>query len=209
MANLLGIGAREEGDEKMTLTDSQTVLGDRFTNALVYATHLHAEQRRKVSGVPYIAHLLSVTALVLEDGGTEDEAIAALLHDAIEDQGGAPIREAIRKQFGDEVVSIVDGCTEWDTPPKPPWKERKRRYLERLQQSTPSVQRVSLADKLHNARSLILDWRQVGDRIWDSFSQGRDETLWFYRELAQVYKEIHMSGLMLEFAQAVDELEQL
>lgn len=209
MENLLGVGEREKGEGKVTIADGQTVLGDRFANALVYATQLHSEQRRKVSGVPYIAHLLSVTALVLEDGGTEDEAIAALLHDAIEDQGGAPIREAIRKQFGDAVVSIVDGCTEWDTPPKPPWKERKLRYLERLQQSPLSVQRVSLADKLHNVRSLLLDWRQLGDRVWDSFSQGRDETIWFYRELTQVYNDIHTSGLMLEFAQTVDELEQL
>lgn len=109
----------------------------------MYATRLHAHQTRKIGGIPYIAHLLSVAALVLEAGGDEDEAIAALLHDAVEDQGGIPTRNEIRQRFGDRVVAIVDGCTEFDTLPKPPWQERKTRYLENLRHASPAVRRVS------------------------------------------------------------------
>ena len=184
---------------------NQTILGRRFSEALVYAAELHQDQRRKVSGVPYVAHLLSVAALVLEQGGNEDEAIAGLLHDAIEDQGGMPTREAIRARFGDQVVEIVDGCTEWDSLPKPPWKERKLNYLSRLQTASDAVRRVSLADKLHNLRSLLLDRQQIGEQVWESFGSGRSEMLWFYRELVTVYAT---NWLGAEFARAVAELEQ-
>ena len=124
---------------------------ERFCEALEYAVRLHAAQRRKGSDTPYIAHLLSVTAIVLEHGASEDEAIAALLHDAVEDQGGAPVREEIRRRFGPAVATIVDGCTDCDTTPKPPWRERKEAFLARLPSAGRSVHLVTAADKLHNA----------------------------------------------------------
>lgn len=183
-----------------------TILTEKFTETLVYATQLHSHQRRKIRKIPYIAHLLSVAALVLEAGGTEAEAIAALLHDSIEDQGGKPIREEIRQRFGDTVVGIIDGCTEWDTPPKPPWLERKHRYLANLRHASPSVRLVSLADKLHNARSLLADWRELGDVIWDEFSIGKEKTLWFYQSLLQVYRETGSDWMTVELEQVVSQL---
>ena len=157
----------------MNLKDTETPkLTNRFEDALVYATRLHTRQIRKGSGVPYVSHLLSVAALVLEDGGDEDEAIAALLPDALEDQGGKTTRAEIYRLFGERVGSIVDGCTESDTLPKPPWRDRKQRYLEQLRQGTPSIRRVALADKLHNARSLLFDYRQQGVAIWSVFGMG-------------------------------------
>ncbi|MCU0527760.1 MAG: HD domain-containing protein [Elainella sp. Prado103] len=184
---------------------SNTILSQQFSEALVYTAELHREQRRKISGVPYLTHLLSVAALVLEDGGDEDEAIAGLLHDAIEDQGGIPTREVIRQKFGDRVVEIIAGCTEWDCPPKPPWKERKLKYLAQLRTASESVRRVSLADKLHNLRSLLMDRQKIGERVWESFGAGRSEMLWFYHELVKLYGS---DGLGAAFAQAVAELEQ-
>src|SRR6266705_4170467 len=133
------------------------VLTARFEEALIFATRLHASQSRKGSAIPYIAHLLAVTALVLENGGNEDEAIAALLHDAIEDQGGAATREIIRHRFGDTVVTIVDGCTDAEVIPKPPWRPRKEAYIAQLRDASASVRLVSAADKLHNARTVLAD----------------------------------------------------
>lgn len=183
-------------------------LTSKFEQALVYATRLHANQTRKISGVPYIAHLLSVAALVLEAGGTEEEVIAALLHDSIEDQGGKATREEIRQSFGDKVVAIINGCTEWDTPPKPPWQERKNRYLENLRHASTSVRRVSLADKLHNARSLLADWRQYGDSIWTYFKASREGTLWFYQSLVQVYRQTGSDWMTEELERVVGQLHQ-
>jgi len=184
-------------------------LTERFEQALVYATRLHAQQIRKVTGVPYISHLLSVTALVLEDGGDEDEAIAALLHDAVEDQGGATTRAELLKLFGERVVAIVDGCTESDTLPKPPWRDRKQQYLEQLRQGTPSIRRVALADKLHNARSLLFDYRQQGEAIWSVFGAGKEGIFWFYHSLLELYRQIHASPMAEELTRVITELEQL
>jgi len=184
-------------------------LTERFEQALVYATRLHAAQIRKATGVPYITHLLSVTALVLEDGGNEDEAIAALLHDAVEDQGGKATRAEIYRLFGEQVVAIVDGCTEFDSLPKPPWRERKQRYLEQLHQGSSSVRRVALADKLHNARSLLSDYRQQGDEIWSMFGAGKEGMLWFYHSLLWVYRSTGSNPLVEELARVIGELEQL
>jgi (p)ppGpp synthase/HD superfamily hydrolase len=184
-------------------------LTERFEQALVYATRLHATQIRKATGVPYITHLLSVTALVLEDGGDEDEAIAALLHDAVEDQGGKATRAEIYRLFGEQVVAIVDGCTEFDSLPKPPWRDRKQRYLEQLRQGSSSVRRVALADKLHNARSLLSDYRQQGDEIWSMFGAGKEGMLWFYHSLLWVYRSTGSNPLVEELARVIGELEQL
>ena len=185
-----------------------TKLTERFEAALIYATRLHANQTRKLGGVPYIAHLLSVAALVLEAGGNEHEAIAALLHDAVEDQGGKATREEIRQQFGEQVVEIVDGCTETDITPKAPWLERKTRYLEHLRYASPSVRRVSLADKLHNARSLLAEWQQQGDVIWTQFNGSKEDTLWFYKSLVQVFRETGSDWMTEELARVVSELFQ-
>lgn len=182
-------------------------LSTRFEVALVYATRLHANQVRKGSGVPYISHLLSVAALVLEDGGNEDEAIAALLHDAIEDQGGAKTREEIRQRFGEKVISIVDGCTESETLPKAPWKERKLNYLEKIRLAGLEVQRISLADKLHNARSILADEDREGKEVWHKFTGGKKGTLWFYRSLLEVYQQKSFSFLTQELARVISRLE--
>ncbi|WP_017303008.1 HD domain-containing protein [Spirulina subsalsa] len=183
-------------------------LSERFEQALVYATRLHQNQRRKVGKVPYIAHLMAVSALVLEAGGSEEEAIAALLHDAIEDQGGEPTRQDILKRFGPTVAAIVEGCTEFQNLPKPPWQARKIQYLKQIQAGSPSVQLVSLADKLHNGRSLLWSLRQQGSSIWSHFAGGRELSLWFYQSLLTVYTHHKETVLWRELAQVVAELEQ-
>src|SRR5579875_3489025 len=178
-------------------SETKSVLGDRFKAAYVYALNLHAGQKRKGTEVPYFSHLLAVADLVREDGGSEDEVIAALLHDAIEDQGGEPTRQVIRRRFGDRVVEIVNGCTDTDETPKPPWRERKQRYLERLRSADPSVLRVCAADKLHNARSILADLRRASHRagssttktVWERFKGGREGTLWYYRQLVSIFRE--------------------
>lgn len=182
-------------------------LSTRFEQALVYATQLHATQIRKGGDIPYVSHLLSVAALVLEDGGDEDEAIAGLLHDAVEDGGSAEIREAILVKFGERVVSIVDGCTESCTIPKPPWRDRKLRYIEQMRHASPSVLRVSMADKLHNARSILADRDREGDAIWDKFKGGKAGTLWFYRSLLEIYQQGGSNFLVSEIERIVDRLE--
>lgn len=184
------------------MTPPTTQLSDRFAEALTYAFQLHRHQVRKINGTPYIGHLLSVTALVLAAGGDEDEAIAALLHDALEDQGGIAIRAEIQQRFGDKVVAIVDGCSEVYTQPKPPWLERKQGYLDQLRHAPLSVLRVSLADKLDNARSLVTDLAIYGEQMWQAFKGGREQTLWFYQELIMIYRQ-RLPGLQLT------ELEQL
>ena len=184
------------------------LLTARFGDAVALARKLHERQRRKGTRVPYLSHLLAVSALVLEDGGDEDEAIAAVLHDAVEDQGGPPTRELIRKWFGDRVAGIVDECTDSDEDPKPPWHERKQRYIDHLAgKGSPSAIRVSCADKLHNARSLLQDYRRIGDGLWTRFNASREETLRYYGQLVQVFTA-KRAGLADELARVVRELEQ-
>lgn len=178
------------------------ILTQRFHDALGYAMELHATQVRKGTTIPYLAHLLAVASLVIEHGSTEDEAIAALLHDAIEDQGGVPTREEIRRRFGDTVVAIVDGCTDAEVFPKPPWRQRKAAYIAHLQHAPPAVQLVSIADKLHNARAILADYRTLGDALWTRFNGGRDGTLWYYRTLLQVFREVGTAPVAL-----IDELD--
>ena len=173
------------------------ILTQRFHDALGYAMELHATQVRKGTTIPYLAHLLAVASLVIEHGSTEDEAIAALLHDAIEDQGGAPTREAIRRRFGDTVVTIVDGCTDAEVVPKPPWQQRKEAYIAHLQHAPPAVHLVSIADKLHNARAILTDYRTLGDTLWARFNGGREGTLWYYQALLQVFREVGTAPVAL------------
>jgi (p)ppGpp synthase/HD superfamily hydrolase len=168
-------------------------LTGRFGQALEYAFELHQRQRRKGSQTPYIAHPLGVCALVLEDGGDEDEAIAALLHDAAEDQGGLKTLEEIRRRFGEHVAAIVDGCTDTYETPKPAWRLRKETYLEHLRTASSAVLRVSLADKLHNARAILTDLYCQGEDLWGRFNGGKAGSLWYYRSLAQIFKELKRS----------------
>lgn len=181
-------------------------LGQRFQAALMDAFRLHRGQIRKQSGVPYVAHLLAVCALVLEDGGDEDEAIAALLHDAVEDQGGAPTLRHIQELYGDRAAAIVEGCTDTDQSPKPPWRARKEAFIARLRDADPSVLRVVAADKLHNARSVLADRAVVGDAVWDVFSAGRDEQLWYYGSIVKILQERFPGRLTDELASVVAQL---
>jgi (p)ppGpp synthase/HD superfamily hydrolase len=188
--------------------NAPATLTHRFETALVYAAQLHAQQRRKVTNTPYIAHLLGVAALVLEAGGNEDEAIAALLHDAVEDQGGAMTRAEILQQFGATVVAIVDGCTEPEPKPEQSWREHKLQYLEQLRSAKPAVQRVALADKLHNARSLLVNFRLEGDRIWNQFRGGKEGVLWLVEMQLDLFQQVSDSWMVTELAQVVRALKQ-
>jgi (p)ppGpp synthase/HD superfamily hydrolase len=151
-----------------------------FESALKYASRLHAKQARKGSNAPYISHLLAVAAIALEHGATEKEAIAALLHDAVEDQGGQATLDEIRRRYGKRVARIVDAVSDTDQSPKPPWRERKEAYVERIRSEPYSVRLVVAADKLHNLRDLLSSYRVQGDDLWTHFKGGRDGTLWHY-----------------------------
>ena len=188
------------------MPDSMT---SRFERALVFAAQLHRNQRRRGSNVPYVSHLLAVAAIVIEHGGDEDEAIAALLHDAIEDQGGVRTREEILNRFGERVTAIVEGCTDSDTTPKPPWEGRKRAFIERLGEAPASVRLVSAADKLHNARSILHDYRNLGEELWQRFQGGKDGTLWYYRSVADTLIQSGRTSLVDELERVVSEIEQL
>ena len=184
-------------------------LGPRFADALRLAHELHAGQMRKASNVPYISHLLAVTATVLEFGGTEDTAIAALLHDAVEDCGGQATLELIRNQFGDRVASLVLDCSDTTESPKPPWSERKTRYLEHLPKADPAALLISAADKLHNLQSLVREERRHGVKLWGFFRAGRDGTLWYYARLLTIFRRRGLPEALLDQVEtAYAELEQ-
>ncbi|MGH7351959.1 MAG: HD domain-containing protein [Candidatus Methylomirabilales bacterium] len=184
-------------------------LKSTFDTALQYASDVHRRQIREGSNVPYVAHLLGVAALVLEEGGDEDEAIAALLHDAVEDQGGRRRLADIRRRFGERVARIVEACSDSDTIPKPPWRERKERYLARIRHQPADVRRVSLADKLYNARSILADYRRVGDKVWKRFTGRKQGTLWYYRELVKAFREVGPHLMAEELGRVVTQLERL
>jgi (p)ppGpp synthase/HD superfamily hydrolase len=187
-------------------------LGPRFRQALDLALELHGAQRRKGGEVPYAAHLLGVAALVLQSGGDEDQAVAALLHDAVEDQGGRPTLERIRAAFGERVARIVDGCTDAYGEPKPPWRPRKEAYLDRLAVEPAEVLLVSACDKLDNARAIVADLRQLGPAVWERFAGGRDST-WYYRSVARVLaragRGTPAEPVAAELSRVVDEMERL
>ena len=202
----------------------QPPVTQRFGEAARFACDLHRSQRRKASGLPYVSHLLAVAALVFEDGGSEDEAIAALLHDAIEDQGDsypggrAQLRLEIENRFGRPVLDIVNGCTDDDGRAKgmaataaeeaARWRSRKQAYLAHLETASPSILRVSCADKLHNARSILADYREHGDAVWLRFrTRSREDQLWYYRVLKRIFQERHPGRISAQFCDAVSELE--
>jgi GTP pyrophosphokinase len=174
----------------------------RFADAVSLAMTLHAGDVRKGTRIPYIAHLLGVCSMVLADGGDEDEAIAALLHDALEDHGDRITAAELERRYGPRVAALVVGCS--DTPAgfaggaKPPWRQRKEDYLAHLRASSPDDLRVSLADKLYNARAILADLEIAGDIVWSRFNAGRDGQLWYYRALVDAFRVSGVSGRMFE-----------
>ena len=171
-----------------------TILGPRFADAIVLASEVHRHQLRKGTEIPYISHLLGVASLVLEFGGTEDEAIAGLLHDSIEDSDGHVTESILAARFGDAVAAIVDGCTDARPGPgeeKEPWQGRKDAYLDHLGQETNrSVILVSASDKLYNITSILNDYRSIGDPVFERFSVPKERTLWYYTELVEAYRSV-------------------
>jgi (p)ppGpp synthase/HD superfamily hydrolase len=181
--------------------------GEKFEHTLPYAARLHRDQVRKGTSTPYITHLLAVASIVGENGGTEDEVVAALLHDAPEGQGGGARLNEIRAQFGDEVAEIVDGCTDTYENPKPPWRERKERYLAHLANASGSVRLVSSADKLHNARTVLSDYRLLGEDLWTRFNGKKGGTLWYYRAIVGTLRGD--GPIVEELDRVVTELESI
>ena len=184
-------------------------LGPRFLRALEFAAEKHSGQVRKASTIPYLAHLIGVASLVLEAGGDQDLAIAALLHDVVEDCGGAPMLKEVRRRFGPRVAKVVDGCTDADTIPKPPWRERKEKYIRHLGTADADTRLVSAADKLNNIRSILSDYRAIGESVWSRFNGGRDGTLWYYRTLRDQFLRHQPNRITRDFDLAVKELESL
>ena len=184
-----------------------TRLGPRFLRAFVFAADKHKGQTRKASSIPYIAHLMGVASLVLEAGGDEYLAIAALLHDVVEDCGGVPMLKEVRRRFGARVAKVVDGCTDAYADPKPPWRERKESYIARLRDEDKETRLVSAADKLNNVRSIVSDYRAVGESIWSRFNGGREGTLWYYRTLRDEFLRDRPNRITRDLALAVRELE--
>jgi len=187
----------------------QVKLGPRFQRAFEFAAKQHAGQTRKASTIPYIAHLMGVASLVFEAGGDEDLAIAALLHDVVEDCGGAPMLEKIRRRFGSRVAKIVDGCTDAYQLPKPPWHDRKVSYINRLKKEDDETRLVSAADKLNNVRSILSDYRVIGESVWSRFNGGRDGTLWYYRTLRDEFLRSKPNRITRDLDLAVQDLESL
>jgi len=188
---------------------------NRFAEALDFTARVHAAQKRKGTDIPYVSHLLAVASLVMESGGGEDEAIAGLLHDAIEDQarhyagGIAQLRCDIAGRFGPAVLAIVEGCTDTVEHPKPAWRLRKERYIAHLAGAPVPVRLVSCADKLHNARAILADYRAHGEDLWSRFNAGREDVLWYYRSLASELTAAGPHGLAGELSRTVEALERL
>jgi len=183
-------------------------LGPRLQRAFRYAAEKHFGQTRKQSAVPYLSHLLAVASLVLEAGGDEDMAIAALLHDVVEDCGGMPRLREIRKRFGARVAKIVEGCTDSFGEPKPEWVKRKKDYLREVRRAGAETRLVSASDKLHNVRTILADYRQHGEAIWKRFNGGREGTLWYYRALSDEYRRRSPNRITRELEIAIAELER-
>jgi (p)ppGpp synthase/HD superfamily hydrolase len=185
-------------------------LSRHFEEALVYATQAHCNQTRKKTGIPYIAHVLGVTAIALEYGANETEAIGALLHDTVEDCGGMERLVDIRKRFGDDVAKIVAGCTDTYETPKPPWLERKKNYIAHLKDSDSSTRLVSASDKLHNTRAILAELRRHGAEVFERFSGKKDGTLWYYRALVTAFRQHDdHTDLVDELDRVVTQIEQL
>jgi (p)ppGpp synthase/HD superfamily hydrolase len=192
----------------MTPASSSGLLSPRFAEAVAWAIELHGDQVRKGTPIPYVSHLLAVAALVLEGGGSEDEAIAAVLHDTLEDTD-ATARD-IEERFGRDVAQIVLACTDTTESPKPPWRPRKEAYLRHLAEeaTTDGALLVAAADKLHNARSILADLRRDGDQLWTRFNAGPEDQLWYYRSLVDILSRRLPGPLTDELARVVTDLER-
>ncbi len=191
---------------------SQEAFGPKFDEALLLAHELHRYDIRKGTGKPYISHLLGVCSLVVDYGGDEEMAIAALLHDAVEDHGGRPMLEQIRERFGPRVAHIVDGCTDsyvLDASQKEPWRQRKDTYLARLPLEDADVRLVSAADKLYNCRTILRDLRRDGIAALDRFNGGRKDTVWYYDELVRAFRAAGTNDMVEELALSVDEMKRV
>ena len=190
------------------------VVGKRFRDALVWAAELHEEQKRKGGSIPYVAHLIGVASIVLEHGGDEDQAIGALLHDALEDQAHRMTPGEIRERFGAKVEHIVEACTDGDPdeqrdrdPAK--WRVRKQKYIDEVATKPAEALLVSMADKLYNARAILEDYREIGEKLWPRFTAGRDGTLWYYRSLLTAFRPRAGNRLWHELDRTVAEIERL
>ena len=185
------------------------VLSVRFEAALADAARLHLDQCRKGTTIPYISHLLVVAGLVLEDGGTEDEAIAALLHDAVEDQDETP--DHIAARYGPAVAQIVAECSGPMGEGNGSWRQRKQATIDQVPVASPGALRVELADKLHNARAILADYRRIGDDLWTRFNapNGRDDVVWYYDELALAFRRSTSGPLLDELERTVTALRDL
>lgn len=192
-------------------------LSERFTRAADYARTLHIE-RRKGTGIPYMAHLMGVASLVMGESGnvnfpvTEDMVIAALLHDAVEDHGGKVRLDDVEHNFGANVARMVAGLSDSsaaDEKAKDPWEERKRNYVQRLGREPADVQLISAADKLYNARAILDDYRQIGPRVWERFKRRRDDQLWYFDALLAVFTAAGRNRIVDELERVVRELMTL
>lgn len=186
-----------------------TTLSRRFEDALEFANQVHAEQKRKDSGAPYFAHVIGVAALVLEDGGSEEEAIAALLHDTAEDQGGQAMLEEVAERFGEKISRIVAECSDTLVSPKPPWQARKEAHIQALHSAQPETIRIMLADKVYNSRNLLRGLLERGEMVWENFKGGRDGTIWYFKQMYAVFSRTRPSSnyLMDEFARNIRRME--
>lgn len=200
---------QKQKQEQNRRPGTRPLLGPRFLRAFLLAAEKHKHQRRKASSIPYIAHLMGVTSLVIEAGGDEDLAIAALLHDVVEDCGGMPMLKEVRRRFGIRVAKVVEGCTDAFTDPKPPWRERKENYIRHLKRADADTRLVSAADKLNNVRSILSDYRSIGESIWSRFNGGREGTLWYYRTLKDEFLRHKANRITRELGLTVNELESL
>jgi (p)ppGpp synthase/HD superfamily hydrolase len=208
---------RTENGNANGMEARQLHLTTRFTSAVDYARHIHIE-RRKGTDIPYMAHLLGVASLVMGEAGnagfpvTEDMVIAALLHDAAEDQGGLPRLRDIEQNFGPDVARMVEGLSDSlseDPGNKQSWPERKQAYIERLRGEPADVRLISVADKIYNARSILEDYREIGPLVWERFKRRRAEQIWYFDELLAVYKSTGTSRIVEELERVVEELRQI
>ncbi len=181
----------------------------KFERALIFATRLHIDQVRKKSDTPYIMHLLAVASIVADYGGDEEQVIAGLLHDSVEDQGGRPTLNTVRGRFGPRVARIVEACTDSFETPKPPWQERKRAYVEHVKGAREDELLVSAADKLHNARSIVAEQRRVGNRAFQRFNARRVDVLWYYSALVRAFAKRNRTPLVDELDRTVREMRRL
>jgi (p)ppGpp synthase/HD superfamily hydrolase len=184
-------------------------LSPQFEKALIYATRIHGGKLRKKTRIPYIGHVLGAAAVAMEYGANETEAIGALLHDAVEDGGGAKRLLEIERKFGKGVAKIVEGCSDTDQTPKPPWRERKENYIAHLKRAPASTRLVSASDKLHNARAILHNLREQGEEIWSHFNGGKEGALWYYRSLVSAFRKHDSNELIRELDRVVTEIERL